>query len=164
MIMTSWCFIIGRVQPESFVCWCLCIWLITAIQTHAHTQRPISNSSFNINSCYPIARGRMADILWPRSTPINFSSTIKRVKVAGHTSPASMISTFTWGKVADLKRPMSTTFTTYTITWVTVVGLKRPMSTTLLTQRHFNKFFFITFVVAVITAKGKMDGFVRSRS
>ena len=43
---------------------------------------PISKSPFHINSCYPISRERLADILWPRAISINVSSAIKRVIVS----------------------------------------------------------------------------------
>ena len=118
--------------------------------------RTIFISNFNINSCYPIARGILAGILWPRSTSINLFYTITRGRVSSHTWPMSTTSAMTWGKVAGIKRPMPTTFTIYMITWGTVVGLKRHMSTTFLTKIHFNKFIFRTFVVNVTTVGGRM--------
>ena len=121
-------------------------------------RRPISKSPFNINSCYPIARVRVAGILWRISTSINIFSAIRRGIVSGHTWPTSMTSAITWGRLAGLLRPMLKTFTTSTITWVTVAVLKRPMSTTFLPQRHFKNIFFGTFVVAVTTKGRRMAG------
>ena len=74
--------------------------------------RTIFISNFNINSCYPIARGRLAGILWPRSNFTNISSAITRGKLAGLKRPTFSKSTITWGRVAGLKRPMPTTFLT----------------------------------------------------
>ena len=127
-------------------------------------RRPKSTSPFNMNYFRPIARGRVAGILWPRSLSINISSVIKRDRVAGNTWPTSTISVITWGRVASILIPLSTTFTTSTVTWGTVAGLKRPMSATLLTRRHFDKLFFRTFNVVVMLAGGRMDDIMRLRS
>ena len=118
---------------------------------------PIYTYPFKINSCYPIARGRVAGLLWTISTYINIYSNITRGRVTGHTWPASKTSAITWGRVAGLLIPMSITFTTSTSTWGTVDGTKRPMSTHLLIQRHFNNF-FRNFVVVVTTAVVRVDG------
>ena len=125
---------------------------------------PIYTSYFNIKSCYHIARGIVAGILWPRSTSINISSTITSGILDGQTWPTSTTSVINWGRADDLLRPMSTTFTTSTIARRRVDGLKRPMYMTFLTQRHFNTFFFRTFIVVVTTVGGIMDGLMRPRS
>ena len=124
-------------------------------------RKPISTSTFTMNYCSQIARGRVDGILWPRSTCINIPSAIKRGREAGHTWPTSTTSAITWGSVAGLKRPMSKTFMSSTITWRIVDGINRPMSTTLLTQKHFNIFFFRNVVVVFTTARIRMDGLTR---
>ena len=111
---------------------------------------PISTSYFNIKSCYHIARGIVAGILWPRSTSINISSTITSGILDGQTWPTSTTFVITWGRAYGLLMPMSKTFTTSTITWRRVDGLKRPMSITFRTQRHFNTFFFRTFMLLLL--------------
>ena len=95
--------------------------------------RPISTSPLNINSCYLIARGRLAGLLWPRSTSIIISYVIIRGRVDGRTLPTSTTSTINWGILNGLLKPMSTNLMTYIITWVIVAGIKRHMSTTFLT-------------------------------
>ena len=125
---------------------------------------PISTSPFNINYCSPIARGSVAGLLWPRSTSTNISSTIKRIRVAGHNLPTSTTSFITWVRVAGLLIPVPKTFTNFPISWLTVAGIKRHMSINFLTQRYFNKFFFRTFLVVVTAAGRIMDGLTRPRS
>ena len=137
-------------KSQHYTMFTLVRWLMVA------GQRLISAYPFKIKSCYLIARGILAGILWPRSTSINLFYTITRGRVSSHTWPTSTTSAMTWGKVAGIKRPMPTTFTIYMITWGTVVGLKRHMSTTFLTKIHFNKFIFRTFVVNVTTVGGRM--------
>ena len=126
--------------------------------------RPISTSPFNTKSCPPIARGRVAGLLWNISTPINISSVITGGRVAGKNWPTTTAYMLTWGRVGGLKRPMSTTLTTSVITWVRGAGLKVPMSNNSLSWIHLKKFFFRTFIVVVTIAGGIMGGITRLRS
>ena len=123
--------------------------------------RPISSSTFTINPCSPISRGRVSGLLWPGFTSINVSSTITRVRVAGQTWSMFTTSMITWGIVDGLKRPMSTTFTTSAINWGRVASIKKTMSMTYLSQRHFNTFFLRTYGVVVTATGGIMDGLTR---
>ena len=79
--------------------------------------RPISTSQFNNNSSSLVVRGRVDGLLWTRSTSINISSAITRVKVAGQTWPTYTTSVISWGIVDDIKIPISTEFKTSDITW-----------------------------------------------
>ena len=108
---------------------------------------PISTSPFNMKLCSLVAKGTVAGLLWLRSTYINISSAINRHRLDCHTWPTSRTSVITWGIVAGIKRPMSTTFATSEITWGRVAGLNRPMSTTFLAREHFNTFFLGTLAV-----------------
>ena len=111
----------------------------------------ISTSPFNVNSYYPIARGRVDGLLWTRSTSINITSVITRGIVAGQNWPPSTTSAIARGRVSGLLRPMPTTFTTSKITWVIMAGIKRPMPTIFLTWIHSDTFFFRTFISALNT-------------
>ena len=122
------------------------------------SQRPISTSPFNINYFYTDARGRVAGILWPRSTSINIPSTIMRVRVAGRTLPTPTTSTITWVRVDVRNIPMSKLFTTSMITWGRVAGLKRTIYTPYLTWRKFKDFFFRNFVIIVRMVGRRMAG------
>ena len=124
----------------------------------------VSTYTFNINSCSLINRGRVAGLLWPRSTSINISSTVTRGRVSGKNWPTSTTSTVTWVRVAGLLIPMSTTFMNYLVTWGRVAGINRPMPINFLSQVHSNTFFFVNSGIVVTTAVGRMDGLTRPRS
>ena len=121
-------------------------------------RRPISTSPLNINYCSLAARGRVAGLLWPRSTSINISYIITIWRVGGHTWPTSTTSAIPWFKVAALLRPMNRTIMTSKISRGTLDFLKRPVSTSFLTKIHFKNFFFRTFVIVDTTAGGRMAG------
>ena len=99
--------------------------------------RPISTYPFKINDCSPIVRGRLACLLWRRSTSTNISSAIMRGRVDGLKRLMSMTSEITWGRVAGLKRPMSTYF---------------------LIQRKLKTFFLGNFIAIVTAVGGRMAG------
>ena len=124
-------------------------------------QRPIYTCTFNTNYCFPIVRWRVDGLLWPISNFIIISSMIKRVKVSDYTWPTSMTYTITWVRVAGILRHMSTTFK---IAWLKMTGIKRPMSPTFLTQRHWNKFSFITFIAINKTEKRRIARLTRQIS
>ena len=120
--------------------------------------RHISTSPFNINSCFLISKGRVAGILWPKSTYIKLSYRTTSKRVAGQTWPTSMISVINWGRVPGLKIPISKLFTTSKVNWGWVAGIKRPMSTTFIYQRHPHTLLLGTFITVVTTAGVIMAG------
>ena len=99
--------------------------------------RPISTSPFNINYFSPIARGRVAGLLWPRPTSTNTSSVITR------------------GICSVCKIPMSTTSV---MSRGRLAGLKIPMPTDLLIRRHFKTFFLRNSIVLITAVGGRMAG------
>ena len=105
--------------------------------------RPIYTSTFNINSCFHIARGWFFGLLWPRFVYINIYSTITRVKVSVQDWPTYISSMITSGRLSSLKRPIGANC---------------------LIQRHFKTFFFRTFIVFVTTVEGIMDDLKIPRS
>ena len=84
--------------------------------------------------------------------------------MAGQTWPKSTTYAITWGRLDGILIPMSKIFTTSTINWERVDGIKRPVSMILLSQRHFNTFYFRNFIIVVTMAGVIIDGLTRQRS